>query len=194
MAFFNNKNREIVLQGRNIYRDKHNRFVYYQKRTKTGFVVSADKLSKFQFLNARYVLGICVIALAYSFHLGIVWSSALGIAIMLVMELMFRFQMLPSLTQIPNFDVTGKPGQLENLANSLSRGRLYLLSVLYVVFAVLFVLLGFENDYDQAYWILVAIVCLGCAYFAIIHIRAAHYQAAHKIETKAKTIQLKIKK
>lgn len=189
------RNKEVVLQGRNIYRDKHNRYVYYKKSNHVGYVITPEKYSTFQMIGMRYILGVTAAALIYSFHVDVLIAALIGVVIIGALEFQLRFRLLPHLTQIPDFDVSDKPGVIENLADKADTGKLILLGVLYLVFAALFVLLAIENEYDEVViWICCGAICIGAIYYAALHFLAARYRLKHPKVTKEKQIKLKIKK
>lgn len=189
------KNTETVLQGRNIYRDKHNRYVYYRKSNHTGYVVTPDKYQSFQMMGMRYILGITTTALIYSFHVDIWIAAIIGIILISILEFQFRFRMLPNLTQIPNFDTSDKAGVIENLATKADKPKLIILGILYLTFAILFVLLGIEQNYRELpIWICIGIICIGAFYYSILHFLAAAYKKTHPEVKAEKNIKLKVKK
>ena len=51
---------------RDSYKDKHGQTIYYNKRTRVGYVVPEKDFSKFQILQMRYILALVIAVLLYS--------------------------------------------------------------------------------------------------------------------------------
>ena len=82
---------KILLEGKNIYRDKHNRAIYYVKREDRGYRIRQEYESTFQMLSMRYLVGVLVFIFAYLlFELNIILSIALGLIATLFMQYRFK--------------------------------------------------------------------------------------------------------
>ena len=68
-----NKKNTPALSGHNIYKDKHGQTIYFNKRTRVGYVVPEKDFSKFQILQMRYILALVIAVLLYKYQLLADW-------------------------------------------------------------------------------------------------------------------------
>lgn len=102
----NNKDTKINagLRSQGIYRDKYNRFIYFDKRQNCGYVIPEDGLKRFGIVQNRIVIGVITAVLCYAMlKLNIYLSIFIGVGILGGLEAIFRFSMLPEYVKIPKF-------------------------------------------------------------------------------------------
>lgn len=155
------KSREATLTGRNIYKDGLNRYVYFNPRTRVGYVITEEKMAKYTTLNFRYFLGFVAAVLLYTLEWGlnIFLCGAIGIAVILVFEFTFRSKFLPSCIQIMEFVPEHKFTRIQMMSQE-TVARQSLKIALYIAFAILFVL----NAHDQKF----SDVMIGISYFVAL--------------------------
>jgi hypothetical protein len=172
MANTSNSSEKTRIAGRNIYVDRKNRHILYDKRTETGYIIREKDQGKFSLFHNRIS-----ISLAAGLLVGILledWKFplALGLGLFLLLEVLYRRRWLPSLPRIEHY----KPDQPFRLQTALvqegQKGRCLLLFFLYLAMGILFVI----NEYSMqaslplliAAWALLA----GCLYMAVQYLRA----------------------
>lgn len=153
-----NKTKEIVLNSRNVYYDKHKRAIYYNKRKGIGYVIPKESEGRFQTLSYRFIIGIIVIIFAeiFFFH-NLLFSVPAGIAAYAFLEYQYQ-RFLSGLPQLKNFEPEKAKSTTEKQME-LSTGSLLLRCGLYFALAILLILnlfttKGLSND--------IAIVVLSC--------------------------------
>jgi len=161
--------KDVVLSGANIYYDKHNRAVYYNKRTKVGYVIPKEVEQKMQPLLYRYILGIIVfIFCEILFKINIWISIGLSIACIILLEYRFR-SLLASFPTFQNYDINKTKKSSEELAE-LKNGDLILRFFLYIALAILLIVNLFvtENMLENTALVIASVVvAIGAAYMAI---------------------------
>lgn len=165
----------ILLEGRNIYRDKHNRAIYYVKRQQRGYRIRQEDENTFQSLSLRYLAGILVFIFAHIlFELNTVFSIVIGAAVTIFMEYRFR-KFLSNCTILEHY-VPNEKESKSMISVETSFKSLYLRAVLYILCAILLVINAYSlyADKDQiqllALSLVVAVVVLffGLKYVEII--------------------------
>ncbi len=127
----------ILIEGRNIYFDRHNRPVYYVKSQKRGYRISSDMEKQFKTLNSRLVIAVIMFIFLYLiFNINIYISAAASLAGLGFLEYRFR-KLLSNCTIIENFEP--KKDSKTNLSTDTSVGGLVLRMVLYLVCGVLLI-------------------------------------------------------
>lgn len=161
--------KDVVLSGANIYYDKHNRAVYYNKRSKVGHVIPKEMEPKMQPLLYRYILGIvCFILCELLFKINI-WVS-LGLSAVIIAVLEYRFRTLvSSFPRLKNFEPEASKKAREELAE-LSNGGLILRMCLYFALGILLIANLFATEGilgNTALVIASIVVALAAAYMGV---------------------------
>lgn len=141
-----NNNNTPALSGHNIYKDKHGQTIYYNKRTRVGYVIPEKDFSKFQILQMRYVFALVVAVLLYSMTQINYWLSGFVlVAVAVGMELTLRFKVLPSYTQYQNFQPEKGESQLDLMVKE-GRNKLLLRTFLLILLSILLIVNIFTMD------------------------------------------------
>ncbi|MEG0422933.1 MAG: hypothetical protein RR524_00140 [Erysipelotrichaceae bacterium] len=194
----NKKKREPSISGRNIYKDKHGRFILYNKKKAIGYVVPEDKFGQYQLYSNRFIFGLVMAALLGSFELFpmpmlLYVCIGAGILLYLLLELRYRTYFIPSLTQIEKFEPENSRSRFAIMAEQKT-GMLVLLGVLYVAVGILFVLLGHEQKFDNFLLGACYIICAFALYFAGLHFYVVLYKQKHPEEVSVTTEKSPAKK
>ncbi|MDH6366500.1 MULTISPECIES: hypothetical protein [unclassified Breznakia] len=138
--------KEIVLNGRNIYYDKHNRAIYYNKRTKTGYIIPNELTSRYQALSYRYTIGLIAFVFCQSLFNFNIWMSLLvAVGGYGYMEWNYR-KFLSRTTQIKSFNPSNaRPSVSE--AKNIDTGGLILRVCLYIALSILLIINVFLGKY-----------------------------------------------
>lgn len=174
-AVKNNKNKmnREELSGFNIYKDDHNRYVYYNVFNHVGYVLS--DIQKYKSYSSRFIVGLLAALLSYSFDLGITISIILGIAAYVFMEVKFRL-FLRTQTQIPNFKRNQRPPRLITAASE-ETSKIYMKIVAYLLFGILIIYLPFTEDhYQMIVKVLCIIVGIAAIGVSLFQVRALFYK------------------
>lgn len=148
MGLFSNKKNQEELTGVNIYKDKKNRTIYYNKFTKSAYVLKPQHYASFRRFSTRFLLPILsfilisgiafdqpILNMPYPIPISIVVS----ILIYLVIAFKFYRSFLPSLTSLPAFVPIKKDTMIDSLRKAdLSKSivKTVLLILISVLFAV----------------------------------------------------------
>ena len=76
------------LAGMHIYKDDHNRYVYYNVFDHVGYIL--NDIPKYKTYSSRFIVGLIGGILAYSFDLGALLSIIIGVVAYALMEVKFR--------------------------------------------------------------------------------------------------------
>ena len=164
------------LAGMHIYKDDHNRYVYYNVFDHVGYIL--NDIPKYKTYSSRFIVGLIGGILAYSFDLGALLSIIIGVAAYALMEVKFRL-FLKKQTQIPNFKPKERPLRLLTAASEETK-KIYMKIAAYLLFGILIILLPFsEGGYDdllKAMCIALGILAIGVSLFQV---RALFYKKAN---------------
>lgn len=179
----NRKKLAEELSGMHIYKDNHNRYVYYDIFTKNGYVIS--NVPSYRNYANRFILAAVVGILVYTFDFG-KWTLpfALGAALLVwaVMEYKFR-AFLRHQTLIMNFQPKERPPRILTAASSEGK-KIVLKIVLYIMFAGLIIALPFADKSNTdttrvVICVAIGIIALGMACYQGY---ALSYKKKHNIE------------
>lgn len=191
--FMAKKRGEPTISGRNIYKDKHNRYVLYNKKSQIGYVIPQDKFNQYQAYSNRYMMGVVAAILIVTFELSIFIGIGVGVALTGILEMRYRTSFLPNLTQLSNFNIGESRSKIQ-IAAEQTTGRLSLLAILYVVFGGLLVTQAYVGKMEE-YMIY---ICWGIAaitvYMSINNIRVILYKSKHPNEVIEQPKKIKLKK
>ena len=169
------------LAGMHIYKDDHNRYVYYNVFNHVGYIL--NDIPKYKTYSSRFIVGLIAGILAYSFDLGWLISLAIGAAAYLLMEVKFRM-FLNKQSQVPNFKPKQRPPRLQTAAAEDTK-KIYMKIAAYLLFAVLIILLPFsEGNYDDVMKGLCILVGVLAAAVALFQVRVLFYKKANPSLTK----------
>lgn len=157
------------LSGIHIYKDDHNRFVYYDVFSHSGYIL--NNIASYRGYSSRFIIGIIAAILAYTFELGYIASAMIGVGIYIFLEIRFRI-FLKKQVIVPNFKRKERPARLLT-ASKEETNKIYLKIVLYLAFAILIIILPFTAEgalYDtimKVACILIGIGAIGVAIFQV---------------------------
>ena len=166
------------LAGMHIYKDDHNRYVYYDVFSHVGYVI--NNTQSFKAYSNRFILGLIAGILVYTFDLGYLLAVGAGLLAYGFMEFKFR-SFLKKQTMLMNF-VPKKRTPRIIMAASDKKGKILLRIVLFLAFAVLIVLLAFvEEKYDIIMKAACVVVGIGALYMSLFNVYALIYKNKHDI-------------
>lgn len=155
-----NNNNTPALSGRNIYKDKHGQTIYFNKKTRVGYVIPEKDFSKFQILQMRYVLALVVAVLLYSMTQINYWLAGFVlVAVAVGMELTLRFKVLPSYTQYQNFQPEKGESHLDLMVKE-GRNKLLLRTCLLILLSILLIVNLFTMDEEPTIILIILSVLL----------------------------------
>ena len=172
------------LAGLHIYKDDHNRYVYYDVFTHTGYVI--NNVQSYRGYANRFMLALVAGVLIYTFDLG-KWKPflALGVALLIyvVMEVKFRM-FLKKQTLLLNFQPKERPPRVVTAASE-EKKKIIIKIILLLAFAVLIIILPFVPS-KQVYDIYMKAACIligiGAIGLCIFQIYALIYKNKNNIE------------
>ena len=135
---------EEKIGGFGVYRDDKGRPVYWNRFSKTAYLLTG-KTKPFRTYSSRIYVGIIAGALTYVFNLPPVVCIAIGLVVFLAMEWKFR-SFLKTLPEIKNFN----PKNHVNKIESESKMDTYKI-VIKVILAALMIVLIYLNAMQQGF-------------------------------------------
>ncbi len=158
MAKHENWNREA--EGPFIYKDSKGRSVYCGPFMKSGYVIPNSEVRAYTIYSARYVLAVSVGVIPYFLFDNPYLGIGIGLAVLIVLELMFRLKFLKNLRKIEHFERPKRDNFMERNVRNTSAGQLLisvLLSVAFVAALIYnFYVMKFQGFERIAYLVLVA--------------------------------------
>ncbi len=177
-----NKKNTPALSGHNIYKDKHGQTIYFNKKTRVGYVVPEKDFSKFQILQMRYILALVIAVLLYSMTNISYWLTGIVlVAVAIGMEVTLRVKVLPGYTQYQNFEPEKGESQLDLMVKE-GRNKLLLRTCLLLLLSILLIVNLFTMDEEPTIILIILSVILSIAslVYAGVQIRGIIYIQKHK--------------
>lgn len=177
-----NKKNTPVLTGHNIYKDKHGQTIYYNKKTRVGYLIPEKDFSKFQILQMRYILALVIAVLLYSMTNISYWLTGIVlVAVALGMEYTLRVKVLPSYTQYQNYEVEKGESQLDLMVKE-GRNKLILRACLLILLSILLIVNLFTMGDEPTLVLIILSVILSIAslIYAGMQIRGIIYIQKNK--------------
>ncbi|MEG0329438.1 MAG: hypothetical protein RR537_04965 [Longicatena sp.] len=170
------------LAGIHIYKDAHDRPVYYDVFSHNGYVI--NNIQNYKNYSSRFVVGLLLGILCYSFKLGLILSVIIALGAYIFLEVKFRM-FLNKQTMMPNFKPKARPSRLETAAND-EVNKIYMKIVAYFLMSVLIIILPFTepSQYEMYMKVLCILIGIISAGIAIFQIRVLFYKKANTSSTK----------
>lgn len=172
------------LAGMHIYKDDHDRYVYYDVFSHSGYVI--NNIQSYKGYSNRFMLGLVAGVLIYTFDLG-PWKPLLAIGAALIiyaiMEFKFR-QFLKKQTLILNFQPKERPPRVLTAASETKK-KIILKIILLMLFAGLIIALPFvpsKQEYDIFMKVACVAIGIGAAGLSIFHVYVLSYKSKNNIE------------
>ena len=145
-----------------IYIDKHNRYVYYQKKQKRGIVIPSEDLRKWNLYRSRYFMPIVFGFLLYSLAPEYLYFEIIGaVALLVYLEYAYR-KALNNYVTIENFEPDESQSPRHRLDDA-PKSKLIVLVILYLAMTVLLCVYMFTYDTQKIFEI--AIIVIADLYF-----------------------------
>lgn len=161
--------------GINIYKDSRNRTVYFDRLTKDGYVITAHNVNQYNFYSKRFLIPLIAFALLSTlnvggYKLGFGKAALICLGIIIVMEYLFRFRFLKSLTTIPNFRPEKKKPYLQQIIDSnTNKFVIFLKAILYLALGIIFIYYAYLSNYDLVEWFVAGTVSIAAIWYGIIY-------------------------
>lgn len=134
-----NQNNKNVITGRNIYKDEHDRTIFYSSMRKQGFVIKPGTENAFRAYSNRFLVAFIAIVFLDIFLIhNLLFSVPLGIAVLGYMEYRWR-KLLATYTMIQNFDISKNKKSFEVIV-AMTTPDLILRFVLYLALSICLIL------------------------------------------------------
>lgn len=168
-----NKNKtSIRLSGQNIYIDNKKRTIYYDRLTKKGYIISKKTENQALFYKNRFaILFFAAILFAGTF---LTWlQSAVFFAVsILLAEYKFRKSFLKKLEVVSDIDFEKRLSPLKYIIANKEKNKVLMLSILYLLFAILVFLNAYIEGYKSALMIFSILLSVFGIYCSVLHIMA----------------------
>jgi len=155
------KNQDLKYQ--NIYLDKHNRYIYFDKKNKTGIIIPEIDLRRWQIYKMRYLIPILVGYLVYNIFSFPIWIAVISAIVLLIfLEFSYR-KMIKDYVIINNYQPEEEFNRQAEIAKE-ERWKVILRAILYLTLAVLLIVFIFVEErelitIDNAIIVVVALYC-----------------------------------
>lgn len=170
MGKYNHKN-DIILSGKHIYKDKKNKYVYYDTFTKLGYAIQNNDKYKILLYKNRLIISLFVGLLGYGTIFPVWVSCILAVAVFVIIEMYMRlsfFKRLPT----KNIEKYQNVSTIQVIQENKSQNKIIILAILYSLFALLIVINAYIENYSMGINLLsVEFGCIGL-YLAFLHIMA----------------------
>lgn len=163
---------KIRLSGRNIYTDKKGRTIYYDFVTQKGYLVDKKSENSAVFYKNRIVVILFAAILFAATFLSVIQAVIAWAVMMALAEFAFRRSFLKKLEPVTDVDFERRVSALHYITENKEKGRVVVLAVLYLVFAVLVILNAYTEHYSTGLWIFSGCLALVGVYFGVLHIIA----------------------
>ena len=139
---------KIRLSGRNIYTDKKGRTIYYDFVTKKGYLVDKKNENSAVFYKNRIVVILFAAILCWATFLSPIQAVIAWAVMMVLAEVTFRKSFLKRMEPVTDVDFERRVSALQYIVENKEKGRVIMLAVLYLLFAVLIVLNAYVEKYS----------------------------------------------
>ena len=163
---------KIRLSGRNIYTDKKGRTIYYDFVTKKGYLVDKKNENSAVFYKNRIVVILFAAILCWATFLSPIQAVIAWAVMMVLAEVTFRKSFLKRMEPVTDVDFERRVSALQYIVENKEKGRVIMLAVLYLLFAVLIVLNAYVEKYSIGLCIFSRCLALVGIYFGVLHIIA----------------------
>lgn len=163
---------KIRLSGRNIYTDKKNRTIYYDRLTKRGYQIEKKDENKIIFFKNRLVIILFAAILCAGTFLTVPQAVLAGVLLFALVEVYYRSSFFKKLQPVEDVDFEKQVSPLQSILANKSKEKVITLAVLYAVFSVLVLLNAWDQQYSAALTLLSAGISLVGLYFCVLHVIA----------------------
>ena len=163
----NSKNDRLF--GIHIYTDDKGRYVFYNIFNKTAYLLSAaDDIKKYNIFQTR--LGISILAgfVVLNFLNMPILGVGLGVAIYVVVTVIFYTKFIPNLAVAKRFDIRGQESFLMRYLGPMSNTRIMIIVILLVAISLLIIVNVRVSDFDELTVVLNYVVSGIAALVAVI--------------------------
>lgn len=133
-----------TLQMIRVIKDKKGRFIFYDDKKKTGYIIPEKQLTLFFLLSYRHIFLVVLTFFLYTLNIPYPFLIGFGIVFFGGVEFFYQKKLLPGFKKIENYHINvtkqyGKP----------SKNTVLLKVLLYLVLGALLVILGIEKYANQ---------------------------------------------
>ncbi|MDO4940735.1 MAG: hypothetical protein Q4E33_03465 [Erysipelotrichaceae bacterium] len=125
-------------------------YIYCAPFSKTGYILSNKEAKPFSVYSTRYYLPLSIAILAFLISKSIIISIIALVGLFIIMELMFRKNVLANCPVIENFERPTKNSIFEKAANKFQHNELFVPLVLLIVLAIAIPINAKSNNYEGA--------------------------------------------
>lgn len=164
--------RSADLNGVNLYQEKK-RTVYYDIFTKNGYIINNAEARTYLLYSARYATAALIGCLVFYINNNLLICLGVALAVLVVLEVLFRKTYLYKLPEIKNYQRPAKAGYIAETAEKESYLRIILLIVCGVLLAVMIGMNTKNGVYkDQLSVVLAYVVTFGALFVAMLNVVA----------------------
>lgn len=159
----------VNLAGSNIYLDLYGETVYYNFFDKNGYIVSKQMEQKFKVFYYRYSIIFIIMILLGDYFNSLLNTFLVGIGVVGIIELYFRFIFLKQLKVIKNFKRERKTSMLESIIKSNEKEKIVMKACAYVLLSVLIVINAIQQNFNVLFLTLSMLGAVYSLYIGIIN-------------------------
>lgn len=158
-----------------------NRKIYYQPKTKTGYLIQPKNEKQYRFYENRYFIAIILFLLFYNFLNNFILTTLIIATFCISTEILFRKKFLPSLTIYHNMKEIEKVPYYIQLANRHDKNKSLLLLIAYALLGIVVIIYAITSFTPTSYLeyllqVLRLCVGIGAIVFSYQHFKAYRYK------------------
>lgn len=150
-------------------KDEKGRSILYFKSKDLAYLLQQKDLKKYNLYKNRYILVLGAIALLTSFNINILYSILAGILSILLLEYNYRNRFLKSLSKVTKFKYTDEKNK--TIISKKDNDKNLILSILYLLFGILFLTNSIINKSDIYLMLFSIIVLISCIIISAIKLK-----------------------
>lgn len=168
------KNNNGTLAGKNIYRDKKNRIIYYDFISKKSYYIFNEDENKIFFYKNRFTILLFAAILGVATILTKIQAGIILLSLLIIIEIYYRLFVFKKLKIVKDKDIEKKEhiSPIQAILETKPRSKIITLIVLYTIFSILIVVNAILENYSLAMNVLSGLLAVFGLYFAIIHLIA----------------------
>ncbi len=158
-----------LVDERTTFIDNRKRLIYFNKRQQVAYIIPDQEQNKLIFYRSRFALVLVLAIILTSVLEAAYMPYLLGVTLLILIEVYFRFIFLKKLKTDNNFRCTNVKPMTQSMLESSTPGKIMIKSLLYFAFAALILVNSYQTNH-QTFDIFSLALSLGGAYLGCLNI------------------------
>lgn len=174
------------ISGLFVYQDKLGRNIYYDIFSKTGYLIASRDVKQFKNYNLRLTIAMIAFPVVFLFApvKALLFASVASVLVYVVMYAMFRINLLPLLTPLPNFERPKKDNIILSTARETEASKLWIIIIMTVLIIAMIGLNLIMSEVNTAAMIVYYVVFALMGAFLFVHVAALVLKLTGKVNEK----------